>query len=473
MQRLLAALATTCATTFALAQGPHPGFTYQTVARNLASAVSMAFAPDGRLFLAERLTGHIRVIQDGVLLPSPWATVATSATTFDERGFVGIAIDPDFLTNHYVYVFYTNATQTENVIGRFEEVAGSGQNFTILTPPGALPAAPAHNGGVMVFGADGRLYVATGDRLNQALPQSPSSWAGKILRFSAPGLGIPADNPIPGSAVYSLGHRNTFGLAVHPVTGELFQCENGWVIADEVNVVLPGRDYGWPTVEGGEPVPNAALEDPLYVWAPQVAPVGMSFYTGENYPPTYRNQLFLADNGFNQLWNVRISANGRSVLGASVIDDRPGYGFGAVMAPDGNIWYLGGPNSATINGDEVGRYVHQNEPNPSANVMAVSNKSVGGSITYGFHARNGDILYPWASFVGYQTPVPTPYGNQWVPTEVPLGLRFVSADDRAYLALAVPNQPALIGTVLHGQAAAIDGTTFAIRLSNQNRITLR
>src|SRR5262249_3309667 len=119
--------------------------------------------------------------------------------------------------------------QLQNRIGRLQEVAGAGTNFTILSPNNAIPTGGAsiHNGGRMVFGFDGKLYVGTGDRSVSSLAQQLTNWNGKVLRFDVPNLTIPADNPFAGSPIWSYGHRNQFGLTVHPVTGDVFQTENG------------------------------------------------------------------------------------------------------------------------------------------------------------------------------------------------------------------------------------------------------
>ena len=211
------------------AQNPPAGFTYQTLSvGDLDSATAMAFLPDGRLLITERATGNIRLYRNGQVESAPWAHVSVhSGGLYAEAGLIGIAVDPDFLSNGYVYVFYTAPGGSENRIGRLREVGGVGTNLTVLTPPNAIGSQLYHNAGPMVFGQDGKLFVATGDALAAAVAQNPNDWRGKILRFDVPNLTIPGDNPTAGSAVYSIGHRNTFGLAIHPVTGGLYQTENG------------------------------------------------------------------------------------------------------------------------------------------------------------------------------------------------------------------------------------------------------
>ncbi|MBK8098134.1 MAG: PQQ-dependent sugar dehydrogenase [Planctomycetes bacterium] len=123
-----------------------------------------------------------------------------------------------------------------------------------------------------------------------------TSWNGEILRFTLPNGAIPTDTPFPGSPIWSYGHRNHFGLTVHPITGDLFETENGNLLYDELNRIVRGGNYGWPTVEGPETTPNPAFVDPVAVYqTPTPDPTGTCFYTGTNYPPEYRNTLFFVD----------------------------------------------------------------------------------------------------------------------------------------------------------------------------------
>ena len=139
---------------------------------------------------------------------------------------------------------------------------------------------------------------------------SPNHWRGKVLRFAMPNFTVPADNPTPGSMVYSLGHRNHFGLAIHPVTGDLYQTENGGQWMDEINRILPGGNYGWQIVEGQESTPDPSLVDPLAYYHPTSAPTGCCFYTGEHYPATYKNAWFFSNYNQNELLVVWLDATG-------------------------------------------------------------------------------------------------------------------------------------------------------------------
>jgi glucose/arabinose dehydrogenase len=474
LPRSIASLLALSLTAVAVAQNPPPGFTYQTLVDGpLIGATAMAFTPDGRLLLTERMTGQIRVFEEGVLQSTPWATVPIfNGGTYAEQGLLGIAVDPGFLQNHYVYVFYTEASGTQNRIGRLEEVNGVGTNLTVLSPNGILPSRTLHNGGPLLFGADGTLFCATGDYQDSTRPQDLNSWNGKILRFDVPNLTVPANNPFPGNAVYSYGHRNQFGLAIHPVTGDLFQTENGGAIMDEINRIVPGGNYGWPNVEGREPTPNASFIDPLSWYQPTTAPTGTSFYSGENYPAQYQNVWFWTDWNQNRVHAVTLDATGQNLLSEVQFDNPPGAGYGIVMGPDGNLWYLTN-DTGGYGADEIGRYVHQNEPMPSAHLMAVSNRSLGGSVTVGVHAHNGNIVLPWLSTQRYSTPVPTPFGNQWVPVDAVMPLLFVIGDDRVYQGISIPNDLSFVGTAFYAQALVLDPATGQFSATNPARHVLR
>lgn len=447
------------------AQSPPAGFTYQTLSvGQISSATAMAFLPDGRLLLTERETGQIRVFRDGVMQATPWAVVPTNGGgSFAEQGLLGIAVDPGFLSNRFVYVFYTGSAGNENHIGRLQDVGGFGINLTVLNAPGTIPAQLYHDGGAMTIGLDGTLYVATGDALSGGNAQLLNSWLGKVLRFTLPNLGVPANNPFPGSPVFSLGHRNHFGLTTHPVTGRIYQTENGGALMDEVNLITAGANYGWPNYEGFEAVQNLAYADPLQGFAPTVAPTGTCFYSGDHYPPQYRNAWFFADYNMNRIRMLTLNAAGTAVVTSTVFHTQNGSGYGLVSGPDGNLWYLSNDNGG-FGGNEIGRYVHANEPMPSAQLSSVSGKTLGASVTVGVRARNGEVAVPWLSLSRYPSPIASPFGNLWVPGDVLLPALSIVGDDRVYHAVAVPNVPAFVGSSIHLQA-------ITLTLTNQMVVT--
>jgi glucose/arabinose dehydrogenase len=275
----------------------------------------MAFAPDGRLFFTER-PGRVRVVTAGKLDPTPWATLPVRAA--GEGGLMGLALDPDFETNPWVYVCYTFDADgaLQNRISRLREVdgRGSGEAFLIERFPGGL----AHDGCRLKFGPDGKLYATTGETFQRALAQELTSLGGKILRLNRDGT-IPADNPFgPTSFVYSYGHRNPQGLAFDPQTGVLFNTEHGpsgevgLGNYDEVNIIVPGGNYGWPLVVGAPGLP--AYQDPLLAFPDfAVPPGGATFYASSCIPQWTGNFFFTSLRG-QHLQRVVFDASRRRLV---------------------------------------------------------------------------------------------------------------------------------------------------------------
>ena len=226
--------------------------------------VALAAAPDGRLFYAELLTGNIRILQGGKVLPKPFATIE-DVSNFRESGFLGLALHPDFATTPYVYAMYvvdnpsTGIPSGQRVV-RFRDVDDIGQDYTVIVDN--LPAVTItfHNGGRIAFGPDGMLYVSIGDTGEKELAQDPKRLEGSILRYNPDGS-IPRDNPIPGSPVYAIGLRNVFGFAFQPNTGFLYATDNGPGGFDEVNRVEAGHNYGWPLHIGARQVRGGVRPD--------------------------------------------------------------------------------------------------------------------------------------------------------------------------------------------------------------------
>ena len=265
------------------------------VARGLQIPWAIDFAPDGRIFLTER-PGRIRVIRDGELQSEPWAQIPVAHE--GEGGLLGLALDPNFAENGFVYVYYTyrEGTRLWNRVARLTDREGRGEDLVVILD--RIPGSTIHDGGRIRFGPDGKLYVTTGDANVPASAQDLTSLAGKILRLNPDGS-IPTDNPFPNSPVWSYGHRNPQGLAWHPVTGALFSTEHGPsglppnCCHDEVNVIEPGQNYGWPSVFGirGDPrFVDPILESGSDTWAPS----GAAFYSGDRLPESWRGRFFFA-----------------------------------------------------------------------------------------------------------------------------------------------------------------------------------
>jgi len=229
--------------------------TPQTMITGLDTPWALDFAPDGRIFVSER-PGQIRVVENGRLLPDPWLKI-DQVLEQSESGLLGLALDPDFKNNGFVYVAYTYAGAQNpyvNRLSRFREnpqTKRGGEEKVLID---GVVGASNHNGGAVRFGPDGKLYWTMGERFQGALAQDRSSLNGKILRLNSDG-GIPADNPFPGSYVWTYGHRNPQGLAWQPGTNNLFSTEHGpsgesGCCNDEVNLIEKGKNYGWPVIFG-------------------------------------------------------------------------------------------------------------------------------------------------------------------------------------------------------------------------------
>lgn len=272
-----------------------PGTVRELFVAEAAFPVAMTFAPDGRLFYNELRTGRIRIVENGVLREEPFYDFTVAGQP--ETGLLGIALDPDFADNHYVYVFYTEAkdkrqdgdTNGPNRVVRLTEVDGVGTDLEDLLE---LPSGFIHNAGNLHFGPDGKLYVSLGNTDKDGFSQDLSSPAGKILRLN-PDVTVPEDNPFAGDpdkhgGVYAYGLRNSFDFAFHPVTGELFATENGPGDNDEINLIRAGQNYGWPA---SGPQNKPGLTDPILAFKEVVAPSGIEFYTGDAIE-SWQNDLF-------------------------------------------------------------------------------------------------------------------------------------------------------------------------------------
>jgi glucose/arabinose dehydrogenase len=262
---------------------PTPEFSIDVLIKGLDTPWAIDFAPDGRIFITER-GGRIRVLERGHLRPDPWMTLDVASS--GEAGLLGLALDPRFAQNFFLYVAYTyrNASgKMQNRLVRLREDAKRGKGLLDKVLIDNVAAANNHDGGRVKFGPDGKLYWSMGDAQENRLAQDLTSLNGKILRLNPDGS-IPKDNPFANSYVYSYGHRNPQGLAWQPKTGRLYATEHGpsgfqGCCRDEVNLIEPGKNYGWPKVRGDEtregmvsPVIHAGTSE---TWAP----AGASFAT--------------------------------------------------------------------------------------------------------------------------------------------------------------------------------------------------
>jgi glucose/arabinose dehydrogenase len=247
--------------------------------------VSMAWTPDGsRLFFDERATGDIRVaMPDGTVLPQPFAHLDVD-TGSSETGLLGIAIHPEFPEQPFVYVYASDPTLGINRLLRFRADGDVADGPPQVLLDGLVTANRYHNGGDLVFGSDGMLYVTVGESHQRNLAQDPTSIGGKVLRLARDGS-VPPDDPIPGNPRFTLGHRNSFGICFDPATGDLWETENGPTSNDEVNLLRAGGNYGWPDVMG-DGGPEGTI-DPVVDHVQQIAPTGCAVWHGELYYGSY------------------------------------------------------------------------------------------------------------------------------------------------------------------------------------------
>jgi len=330
----------------ALAATLRSGFTESLVASGLASPTAMAFAPDGRLFVCQQ-GGQLRVIENGALLPMPFVSVIVNAS--GERGLLGVAFDPNFVTNQFVYVYYTATTPTiHNRVSRFTangNVAVAGSEFVLFDLP--TLSATNHNGGAMHFGLDGKLYVAVGENAVGSNSQTLANPLGKMLRINNDGS-IPSDNPFytqttgNSRAIWALGLRNPFTFSFQPTSGRMFINDVGQVTWEEINEGARGANYGWPNNEGGTSPPYTT---PVYFYAHGSGPfqgcaiTGGAFYAGlpAQYPAEYVGDYFFAD--YCTGWINQLDETG-GVITVTTFASGISSPVDLAVGPEGNLYYL-------------------------------------------------------------------------------------------------------------------------------------
>jgi len=292
----------------------------QTVlAENLAVPWGIAFLPNGDALIAERTTASILRLDASGGEPEEVMSVPGVDTGAGEGGLLGLAVSPEYERDGLVYAYLTSPE--DNRIVRFK--LGE-EPEPILT---GITRSEIHNGGRIAFGPDGNLYAGVGDAASPDVSQDPGSENGKILRIEPDG-DIPKDNPFSGSPVYSLGHRNVQGLAWDK-DGRLWATEFGQDTFDEVNLIEPGRNYGWPVVEGEGDTAGGEFTNPQVTWATsESSPSGAAIVDGDLYVAALVGQ---------RLWRVPLEGNTAGEP-ESFLDGEYGRIRTAVKAPDGSLW---------------------------------------------------------------------------------------------------------------------------------------
>ena len=274
------------------------------VARGLVNPWSLAFLPTGEMLVTEK-EGRLRIIRNGVLDPKP-IPGAPAVRVQGRSGLMDVVLHPQFGTNRFVYFSYLKPVAVERqsaltvARGRFDGSAISELTDIFSCGPGV--SGPSR----LTWGRDGKLYMTTPSGGNGSSSQDPNTCSGKVLRLNDDGT-APGDNPFIGRAghrpeVYTLGHRNSLGLAVHPATGQMWQNEMGPNGGDEINILKPGANYGWPIVSYGRTYPgpwqqndrpgHVGYEPPIVLWIPSIAVSGMEFYTGDRFP-AWKGDVFV------------------------------------------------------------------------------------------------------------------------------------------------------------------------------------
>jgi glucose/arabinose dehydrogenase len=340
------------------------GFTETLLDDGIASPTAMEFAPDGRLFVAQQ-TGQLRVIKNGVLLTKPFITLNVASD--GERGLLGVAFDPDYATNRFVYVYYTRATPLpiKNRVSRFTaspnnpDVARPNTEVVILDD--IASDAGNHNGGAIHFGLDGKLFVAVGDGgAVSANSQSLGTLSGKLLRINTNGS-VPPDNPFVGTPgargeIWALGLRNPYTFAVDPVSGRIHINDVGANTWEEINLGAAGANYGWPTCEGACADPD--FTNPIYAYSHDVgqAITGGAFYRMSQFPAQYYGSYFFSDylGGFIKRRNRQGQVSDFWNPQNGPVDLKVG--------PDGSLYYL------SIFDGAVYKIQHTGAPAPSVSV---------------------------------------------------------------------------------------------------------
>jgi glucose/arabinose dehydrogenase len=351
----------TCAGTLAARQdlykSAHHDYRVVTVVEALVQPWSIAFLPNGDWLITER-PGRLRIVRNGKLLPQ--AVEGTPrAFTSTQAGLLEVALHPNFATNRFLYLSYSkpgvaDESTTALVRGRFENDRLTDVKELFLS----VSSGRNHYGGKIAFDRNGYLWLTLGDRqvppegkLEAHPAQDLSNHHGKLIRLHDDGR-VPADNPFVGRAgakaeIWSYGHRNMQGIAIHPVTGDVWTNEHGPQGGDELNLELPGRNYGWPVIGFGVNYTTGAaihsgthrdgMEQPRHVWVPSIGVSGATFYTGDRFPD-WRGNLFVGGMAGQQL--VRLTIDGQRVTGREDLVRQRGRIRDVRQGPDGLIYLV-------------------------------------------------------------------------------------------------------------------------------------
>jgi glucose/arabinose dehydrogenase len=344
-----------CGAGTAVAEGPiaseQATFELVTVARGLDHPWGMAFLPDGGVLITER-SGQLRLLRDGVLDPTPIAGVP-EVVARGQGGLLDVALHPDFPNTPWVYLSYAGpgADGAATTVARARLGDHALEDLEVIFRAVPDISSSHHFGSRLAFDRAGFLYVTAGERGRDALAQDLAQHPGSVLRLRDDG-GVPEDNPFVGRAgaqpeIYSWGHRNPQGMAVHPETGAIWTQEHGARGGDEVNIVRAGANYGWPVITYGigysgapigEGTHKEGMEQPVYYWVPSIAPSGMAFYIGDAFPE-WQGDLFVG--ALKDQLLARLELDGEEVVHEErLLEGEIGRIRDVEMGPDGFLYLL-------------------------------------------------------------------------------------------------------------------------------------
>ncbi len=326
-------------------------FRLETVVEGVETPWSVAFLPDGRMLVTEKV-GRLRIVEQGKLLPAPVAGVP-EVLPKGQGGLLDVAVHPDYAQNGWIYLSYSDpgpegSAMTAIVRGKLKDNTLVEQQTIYKAPVELYRTGPVHFGSRFVFDGKGHLFFSIGERGQGADAQDLSRPNGKVHRINEDGS-IPKDNPFAGKpgalpTIYSYGNRNPQGLAQHPVSGALWEVEHGPRGGDELNVIRPGRNYGWPVITygmnyNGTPMTDLTakegMEQPITHWTPSLGICAMDFYRGDKFPE-WKNQIFITALAFQEV--RRLELDGEKVTHQEVLFKDVGRVRDLVSAPDGNIY---------------------------------------------------------------------------------------------------------------------------------------
>jgi aldose sugar dehydrogenase len=335
-----------------------PSFTVKRLVNGLDQPWAVAWLPSGELLITERTGQLLRVASNFKSRPVPIAGLPNTIAVDGQGGLLDVAVHPNHRENGLIYLSYSELAADSfmsgsgTVLARARLKGNTLDDFRVLFRMQPASRGGRHFGGRIVFAGDGTVFLTLGDRGSEERAQRAKDHAGSVIRLHDDGR-IPADNPFVSHAShlpesFSRGNRNIQGAALHPLTGELWTHEHGPQGGDEVNIIRPGRNYGWPTITYGvnyvtgtpigEGYRKPGLEPPLHVWVPSIAPSGLTFYNGPHFP-AWKGSLFLGALRGQAL--VRLELNGNKVVREErLLAGQVGRVRDVRQGPDGYLYLL-------------------------------------------------------------------------------------------------------------------------------------